>query len=208
MSEAGVQRWQAPSLAGPVHAPASRPGARTAGFPLTAEHLADIESQAREEGYRQGREEGLRDGGAEIQRQVSRLAELMDTLAPQALVLDDALSEQLAMLVTVAVRQFVRRELVQQPGEIVRVVRESVAALPASESRVSLHLHPEDALLVREALNLDQFERPWRVVEDTNLTRGGVRVETDTSVVDASVESRLAALFSRLLGDTRSTAGE
>lgn len=203
MSEAPVRRWQAPPVAD--GAAARRPGVERA--PLTAERLAEIEALARQQGLAQGHAEGLqagrREGLAEVRRQAERLQALLDGMTPQVAVLDDALLAQLADLVAVAVRQFVRRELALQPGEVVRVLRECVAALPASEGRLRVHLHPADAELVREALHVDQFERAWSIVEDLNLQRGGCRLDTETSSVDATVETRLNVLLARLLGDTR-----
>jgi flagellar assembly protein FliH len=205
MSEAQVRRWQAPPVADGARAPARGSGAD--GGALTAERLAAIEALARQQGLAQGRAEGLqaghREGVAERHEQAERLRVLLDTLTPQLAVLDDGLLTQLADLVAVAVRQFVRRELTLQPGEVVRVLRECLAALPASDARVRVHLHPADAELVREALQVDQFERPWSIVEDLNLQRGGCRLDTETSTVDATVETRLNVLLARLLGDAR-----
>lgn len=192
-----VRRWQAPA----VHGPGARP--RDQGGAAHVERLAEIEQEAREAGYRHGFAEGERQGLARRQTEAARLAKLADALVPEAGGLDDRLLEQLGALVTVAIRHFVRRELALQPGEVVRVIRDAVAVLPATDARITLHLHPEDAHLVREALQPELLERPWRLVEDLNMTRGGVRVETDVSVVDASVETRLNALFARLLGDGR-----
>jgi flagellar assembly protein FliH len=199
MSSGEVRRWQAPTVAGGGAAQA-RP---SLGYPLTAERLAQIEAEARAQGHAQGLAEGRAEGRESVQREAARVAALADALTPQIDLLDDALTEQLAVLVTTALRHFVRRDLQREPGEVVRVVRECLAVLPAAESRISVHLHPEDAGLVREALATDGFERAWRLVEDPTLARGGARLVTETSTVDATVETRLNALVARLLGDGR-----
>jgi flagellar assembly protein FliH len=199
MSDVAFQRWQAPPVADP-RGDGAPPGA---GLALTAARLAEIEAQAREQGFATGLAEGRAQGVDEVRRQAERLAALLDAVASADDVLGDALAEQLGVLVTTAVRQFVRRELHHQPGEVVRVLRECLGVLPAADSRISVHLHPQDAELIRSALASESFERAWRVVEDPTLDRGGVRLETDTSSVDATVETRLNALLARLLGESR-----
>ena len=84
------------------------------------------------------------------------------------------------------------------------VVREALAILPVASSNVQLILHPEDAELVREIYSLSETELGWRIIEDPVLARGGCKVVTDTSQIDATLESRLAALISPLLGGERS----
>jgi flagellar assembly protein FliH len=195
------ERWQAPRVA-------ERTGAGAGPIPrmLTAERIAEIEAQARQDGFRQGLEEGRAAGVEERQRAAGALLELIDSCVPQIRLLDEALIGQLSMVVLATMRQFVRRELATQPGEVVRVIREAVAVLPASESRITLHLHPQDAALVREVLHPELLERPWRIVEDVTRARGGVRIETETSTVDATLEHRLNALVTRLLGDERAAS--
>src|SRR5690606_15562146 len=85
----------------------------------------------------------------------------------------------------------------------VRVVREALHALPGAESSVRVHLNPDDIALVRDALAPDALERPIKLVEDVTMTRGGARLETDSSVVDASVEARMGAIAARILGGER-----
>ena len=51
----------------------------------------------------------------------------------------------------------------------------------------SLHLHPEDAQLVHELLPASDSETQWHIIEDVSVGRGGCRVATDTSQVDATV---------------------
>jgi flagellar assembly protein FliH len=75
--------------------------------------------------------------------------------------------------------------------------------LPVSSRNVRLLLHPEDAELIREVYSLGGAEVGWQLIEDPVINRGGCRVVTDTSQVDASLESRLASLIAPLLAGAR-----
>ena len=84
----------------------------------------------------------------------------------------------------------------------------AMAALPLTARNVRLHLHPEDATLVRETLSVSDNERSWKIVDDPVLTRGGCKVSSDTSQIDASVERRLHNVIANVLGGQRETDGE
>ncbi|MCG5514209.1 flagellar assembly protein FliH [Ectothiorhodospira shaposhnikovii] len=194
------------------------------GLP-TADRIMDIERQAREEGLRAGQEEGRRLGleqgrkegfakgqadglkaaEAAVKERLALLDHLIQGLEQPYAALDAAVEDELVQLAMAVARQLVRRELKTDPGAIVAVLREALEALPSAERKLHLHLHPDDSKLVRETLRLDDLERPWSIVEDPTLSRGGVRVITETSRVDATLESRLNAVIASVWGGERST---
>ena len=68
---------------------------------------------------------------------------------------------------------------------------------------VQLHLHPDDAALVRESLSPSEGELAWTIVEDPLISRGGCNVTTENSRIDATNESRLQAAIAAIAGDER-----
>jgi len=176
--------------------------------PVTARQLEEIQNQAREEGFQQGLREGRDAGLKELQARIQVLEQMLQTLDKPFAQLDEAVEQQLARLAMLVARQLVRRELKTEPGEVIGVVREAVGALPVAARNVRLMLHPEDAALVREAMPAGQGEQQMQIVEDPLQTRGGCRVLTDSSQIDASVEARLNAVIAHVLGGERSSDGE
>ena len=170
-------------------------------------------------GYEQGVREGVRLGRAEMQEQASQLEaereelrkrshhlqQLLAVLADPVSQLDKEIEDQLVALVIAVSRQLIRRELKTDPGQIVAVVRKAVSLLPVAAREYRLALHPEDAAMVREVLLKEDSKnsRPWTIVEDPTLTRGGCRVVSEASYIDATVERQLAAVAATLLGDER-----
>ena len=92
------------------------------------------------------------------------------------------------------------------PQQVIAVIRETLALLPVAAREVRLHLHPEDAALVRERLAEPNAERAWSVVEDPVIGRGGCRLTSENSSIDAQVESRLGAAIAAALGEERTAA--
>ncbi len=195
--EANAAPWRVPEVdAG------GRRAVRAGGLP-TAGGLERLQKQAYEEGYARGLEEGRAAGAAEVAARAQRLDALLAALARPFEELDEEVEQELVRLALAIAQQLVRREIKADPGQIVAIAREALAALPVGARAVRLHLHPEDAQLVAEVLSLGEGRRPWELVEDPVLTRGGCRVVTESSRIDATVEARLAALAAAVLGGER-----
>jgi flagellar assembly protein FliH len=92
------------------------------------------------------------------------------------------------------------------PTQIIGIIRDAIAALPVAAREVRVHLHPEDAAVVRQHLAPTESERAWTIVEDPVMARGGCLITTTTSRIDARLETRLAAILSELMGTERQTS--
>jgi len=198
-----VERFTPPSIEGPI---AGEQQFTLESMP-TAEELEALHRQAYDEGYQQGMTEGhaagLARGDAEIRAAVAGLENIVRQLAEPLEHVDEAVIDAVGDLAVLIARHLVRRELKTNPGEIVGVVRETMRHLPIAPRAARIRLHPEDVELVQHAFALGDDTKSWRLEPDPLLTRGGCVVETDTSRIDASVESRLAAIASRMLGGER-----
>jgi flagellar assembly protein FliH len=209
VSTDAVNRWDLPTVSGkPIQA---RRSGKTVG------ELEDVERRAFEEAYAKGREAGLVSAKAEHQQaiaqlkaQVARLEQVLDGLAQPLKDVDAQVEAELTNLALTVARQLVRRELRIDPAQVIAIIRETVALLPASARDVRVHLHPEDAAVVRERLAATTSERAWTVIEDPVMTRGGCRVTTESAHIDARLETRINAVITTILGDERtaSRAGE
>ena len=122
--------------------------------------------------------------------------------------LDDEVVDQIVTMVITMGKHLIRRELKIDPGQIVATVREAVGALPVASRDVHLHLNPEDARLIRETLQVSDEQSRWQIHEDPSMTRGGVKVLTENSQIDATVETRLSEIISQAFGDERGQESE
>jgi flagellar assembly protein FliH len=192
-SAAGAQLWAAPDVGSPA-APHRM---------ATAAGLADLQAEAHREAFEQGLAEGREAGRAEVRAQVERLAGMFYDLAKPFELLDAEVERELLNLAMALARQIVRRELKADPTQIIGIIREAIAALPVAAREVRVHLHPEDAAVVRQHLAPTENERAWAIVEDPVMARGGCQITTATSRIDARLESRVGAILSELLGTER-----
>jgi len=190
---------------------AAKSAARGRGPQMTAAELAKLQEQARQEAYEQGRKEGFEFGHNEALEQYrqqfeERLASfdrILQSFQKPFENLDEQVESEIVELVISMVKQLVRREVKLDPNHVVGVVREAMSALPVSSQDITLVLHPEDAEIIREVFSLSEKEQSWRIVEDPVLKRGGCRVVSGDSQIDATLESRLDALIAPLIADER-----
>lgn len=200
--EAAVARFEFPDIDGTVI-----DGLGGTGAMPTARQIEQMHREAYEEGFESGRSaghaEGLERGEAEQRRRAEVLDGVLRELTTPLAELDEEMVESVGELALLIARHLVRRELKATPGEVVGVVRETLRHLPVATRGTTIHLNPEDVDIVRNALALGDEAGNWRLEPDPLVTRGGCVVETETSRIDASVETRLAQIASKMLGGER-----
>jgi flagellar assembly protein FliH len=140
---------------------------------------------------------------AKLRAKVVQLDTIINSLARPFETLDAEVEQQLTLLALTVGKQMVRRELKTDPAQIIGVIRESVGRLPVAARDVRVHLHPEDASVVREHLATPTNDRAWSVVEDPAMSRGGCVVRSDTSQIDARLDARMNAVVAAAFGDER-----
>ena len=170
---------------------------------LTAGRLQELQQQAYDEAFQKGHAEGVAAGEQLIQQRAARYEELLRALSKPFDQLDESVEKQLVELAIAMVKQLFRREIKINPTHVIGVVREAVQLLPISSRNVQVHLHPDDASLVRDSLSPAEGEPAWSIVEDPLITHGGCRITTDNSQIDATAEARLQAVINNILGDER-----
>lgn len=150
----------------------------------TAQDIEAMFEQARAEGIEAGRTEGL----AAARAEAARLANLVSAMDAALDSMDDAVAEQIITLAIAVARRMIGQTLIDAPESIVDTVKEVLQQISSNEIR--LHLHPDDAALVREHLDTPLEHGRHRIIEDPAIQRGGCLAETTGSEIDATLETR------------------
>jgi flagellar assembly protein FliH len=185
-----IERWSLPAVEGPL--------------------ASSVRDQRAEHDAARGYQAGLTRAQAEmaprleeLAARVRRLDGVLQLLAAPLKALDDQVERQLLELAFAVGKQLARRELSAAPAQVVAILRECLEQLPLAARDVRVHLHPEDAAIVRERLAVPAEERAWSLIEDPTLARGGCLVRSDSSQIDARFESRVNAVLASALGEQR-----
>ena len=170
------QRWELNSLDG---------SATTVPLP-TAEEVENTHRQAYQEGFAAGYQEGK----GKVDAELARLGQLMSALDGALNQFDETLTQNLLSLALGVAKQMLREALRVRPDLVLPVIREAVNSLPQASQHPHLKLHPEDAALVRSLMADELNHFNWKLIEDVRVERGGCRVETANSEIDATMENR------------------
>lgn len=173
------------------------------GGRVTAGRLQELQKEAYDEAWQSGHTDGLAAGREAVAQRAVRFDELLHALSKPFDQLDASVEKQLVELSIAIVKQLFRREIRINPSHVIGVVREAIQLLPIASRNVQLHLHPDDAALVRESLSPAEGEPAWSIVEDPLITHGGCSVITENSHIDATNEARFHAAINAVFGDER-----
>ena len=211
--------WQAPHFA---QSEANALGCNNQGYNngdralLTKEQQLALQQKGFDEAFAKGYSEGKALAQQDVNARVNDLSNVLNAMQAPFAELDDKVVDEMVELCMAVVKQIVRRELKMSPDEIVAVVREALKLLPVANGDVKLELNPDDAKIVREALLASSgassseqssshhaSHQAWQIIEDPIISRGGCRVFTQTSRIDATVENRLNATIAGIMGGER-----
>jgi len=163
----------------------------------TADQIQRIQQQAYQEGFAAG----MKDGRAESHAIAQRMQTVMLALNHSMTQFEEEMAQEIMNLALDIARQMVRSSLEADPSIVLAVVREAIESLPQTYQHPTLVLHPEDALLVRDMLAQEYQGEAWRIQEDPRIERGGCRVETGATEIDANMEDRWKRIVSALGSD-------
>ncbi len=185
--------------------------------PITAEELQAITEAAEKEGFIQGEKAGFEQGQKEgheqgyqaglekaeqesrpvFEQQVAQLLQVAEALIDPISHQQQQLETTLLDYVTSLTRQLVERELLQDSSHILGVVKQAITALPVGSSHTTVCLNPDD-LAVIETFS-EENNKDWKFRGDPQILPGGCRIQTDESLVDFTIESKLQAMFGQFL---------
>lgn len=149
----------------------------------TAAQLEEIQRQAHDEGYQAGLAEGIAEGAKKIEA-------LLKTLSDALQQADEDIAQELLDLALEVARQMVQQTLKTQPEILLNTIRAAITSLPHFNQGAHLVLHPDDAEIVRNSMGEQLTHTGWKVFEDVLIARGGARIETAHSQIDATLENR------------------
>lgn len=177
------QRWELPAF--------DTPGALGLADALpTANQLEQIQRQAHEEGHQAGYQEGYEAGRQQAVQEAQRLAGMADALERELQRVDQGVAEDLLKLSLEIARQMLQQSLKVKPDLLLPVVQQAIGALPHFNQQARLVLHPADAELLRAHMGEQLAHAGWKIFEDAQIERGGCRVETANSQIDATLATR------------------
>lgn len=198
------ERYEMASFDPPVPGQGEPEPAEPVMMPLSIEEIERIQRQAHDEGYATGHAEGhaagtaaghaegyaagYAEGQARASGENARLSLLIAQLDGALKGFDQDVAEGVLALAIDIARQVVRQTIAVKPEVLLGTVQEALAQMPYPHT--TIHLHPEDASLVRSYYGDQLAHAGHRIHEDPRLERGGCVIEAGSSQVDAAIATR------------------
>jgi flagellar assembly protein FliH len=163
----------------------------------TASQLEQLQQQAHDEGYQAGYAAGAQAAAQEAQR-MAGLVQSMELALQQ---LDQQVAQELLGVALEVSRQMLQHALKVNPELILGVINAAISNLPHFNQGAHLVMHPDDAALVRDKMGEQLAHSGWKIFEDARIERGGLRVETAHSQIDATLATRWQHITTALGAD-------
>lgn len=160
----------------------------------TTEELEAIRQQAHQQGLAQGYQDGLAKGQAEINETKAQLLEIMQTLNEPLLAISEGIEQDMVELIKHLAFALFQQAYEASPEHLLNLVKKARAELLQPSMELIIHMHPQDALLLRQ-LATDNDLRNCHIVDDSQITRGGCEIITEAGKIDATLASRIDALL-------------
>jgi flagellar assembly protein FliH len=160
---------------------------------------ADIE-RVREQAYREGLEAGRREAGAQLPQQRDELRALIQGVNELLENVEQRLATEVLSISLELAKLIVRAGVRVKPELVLSVVHDAIASLPGAGEPVTLLLNPADAALLRELARDDRAlsALSWKILEDPHIERGGCKLETSSTEVDGTLETRWRRVIANL----------
>jgi len=188
VSESEIKHYVAPELNG--HIVGLK---KVAVRPQTVEEIERLQKQAYDEAAKKGYAEGLKQGLKETEK----LKTIFNFLQQPLNDLDKQVEQQLTELALLMAKMLLQKESALDAKHIQKLVHDSLEYLPVKSRDIQVRLNANDIALFEQA-NINVNEQSWQCVTDNSVTPGGCLIESSTSHIDASVETRVQQLVDQL----------
>jgi len=177
-------------------------------YAMKSLEAVEIEENAFQVGYAEGKEEAARELQIMLESQATLHKALENGLQELASIKDAILNQaesDIIQLVISLATKLMCREFQQHPDTIIATAKQAIKIAKAGEN-ITIRIHPDDYTTLEQHVgelkqSLEDVGRDNASIQieaTPELTPGGCMVETDTNLIDMSLEQRMESLFSML----------
>lgn len=211
-----VEDWMPPVISGAGHLVVAEPRVEAPPPPAPAPAVPDETESIRKaayddgftsgkkagfdagkiEGLSAGKDEAMAAAKRELKPKLGELNKLLTSLSHSLNEEDYKLEKTLMELVEHIACAVIRKELALDPGSLMKVIKETISALPPSRDNIKIYLNPRDKPFADDAISAGGEN--WHVMPDEEVEVGGCRVVTEHSEADMTVENRIQSVLEQL----------
>lgn len=162
---------------------------------ILAEAAQEMQKR-KEEGYQQGLKQAQQEIENDRQLAMEQGKQIVDEAYQTKLEIIQSAEKDIIRLVLAITRKVIAAELGTRPELIVSIVREAISSLDNPEN-IKVYVNPGDIELLTEKIYQSELaeigsqETAINIKPDARISCGGCILESNSAIVDASIETRL-----------------
>jgi len=177
----------------------AKAGQMAAGMMAEAKTQAEqMREQARQEGYAAGLAEAQGELDAFRAAMADSVSAVLSAIEGQCSHIFEQWREDILGVARLAVERITAVELSERRREVLEGLLLEAVALLEKRRELTIRANPEDEPVIEDIIKItkERFDdvRSWRVKADASITPGGLVVESESSLAEGRVESRIAAV--------------
>jgi flagellar assembly protein FliH len=157
-----------------------------------------IREQARQEGYTSGLAEAQGELDAFRAAMADSVSAVLSAIEGQCSHIFEQWREDIVGVARLAVERITAVELSERRRDVLEGLLLEAVALLEKRRELTIRVNPEDEPVIEDIIKItkERFDdvRSWRVKSDASITPGGLVVESESSLAEGRVESRIAAV--------------
>lgn len=154
--------------------------------------------KGREEGHQEGYEAGFKEGNAEGAERANQLAVIMESFKERLVNAEQDFAEDLLALATQIADQIIMTALHIQPELLLPVVRQAIQTLPQTNQPIRIAVNERDVPIIQSFLDEQGIQDHCTVVSDSTVEPGGCKIESESSLIDATLKNRRERVLSSI----------
>ena len=157
---------------------------------ITLEAQSAAEVSGREEGYQRGYSEGQQTANSLLEQSRERIDKLVASVTDE---IEEEKKNLQAMFTQLLIRlcsAVCLKELAIE-SNIEEIVSRALAALPLSESQITVYLNPADYKILAPSVERQQ---KWKLEANEDVLVGGCKVSSENSEIDFTLQQRVSQI--------------
>jgi len=182
--------------------------------PPSLEDIRAMEEEARQAGHqagyaqglKQGQEQGFAQSQGEMRRLIAQIEGILDTFTRPLARLESEVASALGALAVRIAGHLVARTCAHDPSLLSALVFSALETVGSAARAVEVHLHPDDLQVFSTQMGSAEGQRALlslpegvHLVPDPALSRGDLRVHTETMRIDGTLHARLEQALERVM---------
>jgi len=212
-----VTRWVVPALELVPAAPEVNIEEVAAAevVPPSIEEIQAIRDEAHAAGYTEGLAAGHAEGmgkgyaqsQAEVRRLIAQMEGILDNFTRPLARLESEVTAALGELAVRIAGHLARRAYASDPSLLTALLAEALDAVGSATREVEVHLHPDDLKMLSTQMKSGQalpaalltLPEGVRLIPDAALSRGDLRIHTESVRIDGCLNARLEQALEKVM---------